>query len=154
MVQSTDGQLSYGVVFDEDFEFPWDAEQWEGDIEEWWRDVKGFSNPMYYPFDQEGDYEPGYNCGSPEVGDYFRYRREWLESNPIPIEVVNYCSCDCPQYLLASRHMSCSRGRPQEVSVEFLRETDEAFQDLAAFLDEYDIKSENEASWWLTSYWD
>ena len=63
MVQSTDGQLSYGVVFDEDFEFPWDAEKWEGDIEEWWRDVKGFSNPMYYPFDQEGDYEPGYNCG-------------------------------------------------------------------------------------------
>jgi len=150
---STDGQLSYGVVFDEYFEFPWDAEKWDGDIEDWWRDVNGFSNPIEYPFDEKGDYKPGYNGESPVVSEYFRHRSEWLKLNPVPIEVVNYCSCELPMYLLASKHMSNSRGTTQKVALEFFRDTDEASQNLAEFLDKYNIESENDAAWWLTSCW-
>jgi hypothetical protein len=33
---STNGSICYGILFDEDFEFPWDDEENEGYIEDWW----------------------------------------------------------------------------------------------------------------------
>jgi hypothetical protein len=34
---STDGSVCYGILFDEGFEFPWDDEENEGYIEDWWK---------------------------------------------------------------------------------------------------------------------
>lgn len=44
---STDGQLSYGVVIKEDYELPWENTLHNGDIDDWWLDVRGFK-PMVY----------------------------------------------------------------------------------------------------------
>ena len=37
MGQSTNGELWYGVVFEDGYEFPWDAEEFSGDLDDWWR---------------------------------------------------------------------------------------------------------------------
>ena len=156
MGTSTDGQLSYGVLIDEEFEFPWDAEDYGGDIEEWWRDVRGFRNPVESPFNEYGRYKPGFSDASPEVREYFKNQREWvswLAANPVPVKLVDYCSGDCPMWLLASRHVRSSSGCPKMVDIEFLRETGVASRQLIEFLEEFKIEHNGEIGWWLSSYW-
>ncbi len=106
---STDGQLSFGVVFDECFEFPWDSEEFDGDYDEWWQSVNGYENPNPCPYGDDGGYKPGMNRESPEVKAYHAHSIAWRKENPFPVEIVNYCSGDCPMYLLAVKHVECSR---------------------------------------------
>ena len=150
---STDGQLSFGVAFDEGHEFPWDDEKYDGEIEDWWKGVNGYSCPVEDPFTPEGQYKPGFNRDSPEVDAFFKHSRDWFEENPIPVEVVNYCSGDCPMYLLAVKHIECSRGYPQEIEPSFLEVSEEEQGRLQGFLDRFEIKDGIGPKWWLTSYW-
>ena len=48
MGTSTDGRINYGILFEEDFQFPWDEdEKYDGDIEQWWMyKVHGYKNPI------------------------------------------------------------------------------------------------------------
>ena len=158
MGTSTDGQLSFGVVFEEGYEFPWDADQYGGDLDEWWQSISGYDNP-HKPFNEHGEWNPGVTRESQVYKDYSAYRKKWKEENPNPIgcdgpvELVNYCSDGCPMYLLLSKHYSAKRGHPENVDVDTLRNTDEAYQALAEFLDRFDIHTEDDPQWWLTSYW-
>lgn len=155
MGRSTDGQLSYGCVFEEGFEFPWDDEKYDGDIDEWWRDVNGFVNPVDCPYDEEGNYKPGINGDSPEIDEYYDARREWLNKNPIPIEVVNYCSGDYPMYLLASKSVKASRGGPTMLDQDFMQDAVAAHDQLTDFLTTYNIDYDpSQVGWWLSSYCD
>lgn len=155
MGTSTNGQLSFGVVFEDGFEFPWDADPHDGDIESWWRDVRGFVNPVEYPYDESGEYNPGIDEDSPVVDQYFDNQRNWLNANPIPVELVNYCSGDYPMYLLATKHVDNYRGSPKLIDVDsdFIRDTADAEKKLREFLDEFGIESDGEIGWWLSSYW-
>ncbi len=151
-------------MFDEGFEFPWDADEFDGDIEEWWKHVNGYDNPHYCPFTEAGEYkddapvtvdqfgQKSVKHDDPRVSAYYEYRRKWMSSNPVPIEVVNYCSGDCPMYVLAVKHIECSRGYPQEIDPALLEVTDDDKQRLRDFLERFDIEAD-EPKWWLTSYW-
>jgi hypothetical protein len=155
MGTSTDGQLSYGVLIDEEFEFPWDAKDYGGDIEEWWRDVRGFKNPVESPFNEYGQHKPGFSDASPEVREYIKNRLDWVKwfsANPVPVQLVNYCRGDYPMYLLASKHVRASSGCPKMVGVEFLGEVDVADKTLREFLDEFGIEHNGKIGWWLSSY--
>lgn len=152
MSESTNGQLSFGVVFDEGFEFPWDLTH-EGDIDEWWRDIRGFVNPIESPFTPEGQYKPGIDRDSPFISEYFAKRREWGEANPLPVDVVNYCSGDYPLHILATKHMIARRGYPERVDADFFEDTDKSANELRAFMSEFGIESDGEIGWWLSSYW-
>lgn len=152
MGRSTDGQLSYGYVFEEGFEFPWDDERYVGDIEDWWRDVKGFTRAVDSPFDEQGNYKPGISEGSPEVSRYYAESQEWDKKNPLPVELVNYCSDGCPMYILASKNLRANRGYPTPISLMDMEHTDEAHQRLMSFLEEFGIVPEGEIGWWLSSY--
>jgi hypothetical protein len=153
MGTSTDGQLSFGVAFEVEFEFPWSDDKYEGNIDVWWRDVRGFVNPVESPFDDSGNYKPGVNRGSPVISKYFAKQREWEKANPLPVELVNYCSDDYPMWIIATKHIHAHRGTPKAVDVDFLRDTDEAYQTLCEFLEEFSIESDGEIRWWLSSYW-
>jgi hypothetical protein len=153
MGTSTDGQLSFGVVFEEGFEFPWSVDEYEDDIETWWFTIRGFANPIECPFDDRGNNKPGIGPDSPVISEYFAKQREWEVANPIPVELVNYCSGSSPMYILATKHIDASRGGPTAVGFDFLRDTDEAFQRLRHFLDEFGIAHDGEIGWWLSSYW-
>jgi len=66
MGQSTDGQICYGVKFEEDFEFPWDDDPYL-DEDDWW--LEGASEA--------------------EIDEH---RRDWLKAHPLPFELVNLVS--------------------------------------------------------------
>lgn len=164
MSVSTNGQLSYGVVFDEDIEFPWDSEEFEGSTDAWWRNVNDYVNPHYYPFTKKGTFKDDapviinqlgqkrLDHNDPRIVDYYNHWREWEIANPIPVELVNYCGDDYPMYLLVVKHVSCSRGYPLEVDPAFLEVTEEEKYKLREFLDRFGIEAD-EPKWWLTSYW-
>lgn len=159
MSTSTDGQLSFGLIFDEGFEFPWCDEDGDGDeddfIRAWWYKRNSYGDPTLKLYDSDG------NCVEPEssrgeaVARLYSERREWEEAHPIPIQVVNYCSCDSPMLMLATRHFSASRGYPKELDLECLVSLDlePDRQILSAFLEEYGIESDHEPQWFLSSLW-
>lgn len=149
---STDGQLSFGVMFEEGFEFPWDSDEFGGDVDEWWRAVKGFRNPHPCPYGADGNYRPGIKSGSREVAEYHGYTVRWEADNPMPVQLVNYCSGSCPMYILAVKHIRCWRGIPCEIDPAMLEVSEADRRKLSDFLAFYGIEAE-EPRWWLTSYW-
>ena len=152
MTTSTNGQLSFGILFEEGFEFPWDSEKYSSDIEDWWMDIRGFVNPLPNPFDEDGNYKPGFS--DEDGAQYFLEIRKWCRDNPaVPVELVNYCSGDYPMFILAAKTKTVSRGYPEEISPEFFADTEEAYQTLMAFVEEFGIAYEGEPKWYLSSYW-
>lgn len=149
---STDGQLSFGYVFEEGYEFPWDSEEFEGDIDEWWRNVKGFESTVEYPYDEAGNYKEGFSSKSPEIKTYYDEMTEWDKANPLPVQLVNYCSEEYPMYILAAKHMVANRGYPNKVSLADLSDIAEAHVRLQNFLAEFSIEPEGEFGWWLSSH--
>lgn len=154
MSTSTDGIICYGSVFEEGYEFPWDGE-WDGDLEEWWRDVNEYK-PPFELFDKNGNYIDGKEPPKSLFKEYYDHRHDWLENNPVPVELVNYCSGDYPMYILAcpSSVKRANRGSPQEINDNDLLFIDEKYKALVEFMDKYNLESENANKWWLCSCWD
>jgi len=128
-----DGQLCYGIVFEEDFEFPW----YEDGILDWWLEVCGNKNP--------------FDCGK-DPKEYFRYRREAMERSPVPFTLVNYCYVDDPMYIVAipSTVKTASRCYPEKITSLDIDE-----RERTAFLDackKY-LGVEEEPKWYLSSFW-
>ena len=96
MITSTDGQICYGVAFEEGFEFPWG----DGEIEDWWSyTVHGF-NPSFELFDADGNYLNGREPSKDEIRRYFEERQVFDAAHSLPVSLVNYCSGDYPMYAL------------------------------------------------------
>lgn len=158
MGTSTNAEISYGILLgdeDDDFELPWDAEdsEFDGDVEDWWRYYCGYTNPHEYPWDDRGQYKPGFREDDPRISDYFQHRREWMEANPVPFEMVNACHIDYPTYIIAvpSSVKTVYRGSPKAFNpADLVPNAD----DLRRFLEMVKVlKIEGEPQWWLSSYW-
>jgi hypothetical protein len=151
---STNGQICFGIAFEEGFEFPWDRYHY-GDIGAWWRTVNRYEGP-FYPFGEGGEYKPGVEENDPRIGEYFDHQREWHESNPVPIIDINYCSGGCPMYILSvpNTGMSARRGYPEEFDPSNLTVSDHNIQSLLSFCAKYGIETENKPKWWLSCYCD
>lgn len=157
MSTSTDGQICYGIMFDEDYEFPWSADDYEdGDISDWWRDVNGYVNPIESPFTDDGDYKPGYHQNDPRIDQYFAGQSAWDKLNPLPIELVNYQSGDYPAYIIAipSTVKTANRGNPIVFSpgIELVVSGQDR-QALIDFCTKYGLEINAPPSWYLSSYW-
>lgn len=150
MSVSTDGQLSFGILFEEGYEFPWDVIH-DGDIEDWWLWASGFE-PSFYPYTPEGEYKEGVSEKDPRIEAYFDERQAFQKEHPLGIGVVNYCSNDCPMYILSNKGTSSRRGYPEAIDPEFLKLSDEA-ERLIEFCKKYGIEYECEPKWYLSSYW-
>jgi hypothetical protein len=160
---STDGQLCYGIPFPEGFELPW------GDVseDEWWRQTNGYK-PPFMLYNEEGEHLSGVKPPEALFDQYYEHQHEWDKANPFPVEIVNYCSCDSPMYMVAIKGSlkKNNRGFAEEINPSELTVTDEQKQVLLDFIekymkekidehneDEYDEKVELEPKWYLTSYW-
>lgn len=152
---STNGQLCYGIKFEEDFEFPWGAEEFDGDITEWWRSVNGYVNPNFNPYTEAGEYKPGVTREDPRVDEYFKHSRDWDAAHPVPVGLVNYCSGDYAMYILAVPGVGLSnrRGYPEEFDPSALKVSDEQRAALLEFCKTHKIEHDEEPKWWLSSYW-
>lgn len=164
MGQSTDGQICYGIAFPDGFSFPWD------DHEKWWREVNGYKHPFKLYNNDESGYIGGVR-DEKKIDAYYDHQHAWDKEHPFPVELVNYCSGDCPMYILAVKE-TCknnSRGYPEKFNPAELKVTEEQKQSLLDFCNKYlgekisehnndeyiseDNKIVLEPEWYLTSYW-
>ena len=153
---STDGQLCFGILFEEGYSFPWYDDEYEGDLEKkYWRSLKGFVNPVECPYDENHNYKPGISgFNDPRVDAYLDAAINWDKNNPIPITLVNYCSGDVPMYIIATKNISASRGYPGVIDPNFLNiDYEEEKKKIFDFLSACGIETTEEPKWYLSSYW-
>lgn len=155
---STDGQISFGILFDEGYVFPWDINdsgEFDDDIKVWWRRKQGFrhSFEIYTP---EGGYIDGKRPSEERITAYYKERDDFNDAHPLPaVELVNCCSRDCPMYILAIAGSvgACSRGYPQRFQPADLQVTPDQVRELLEFCKAHGIKYEDDPAWYLSSYW-
>ena len=154
MTISTNGIIGFGVQCEDGCEFPWDAEEFEGDIEAWWRSENGFVD-IYHPWTNDGNYAAGWQENDPRFDEYYKHRHNWMTANPIPIKVENYCSGEYPMYAITvtGAGARCRRGNPAAFDPHGLVVTAEQVAALKAFLETYNIEHDGEPRWLLMSYW-
>lgn len=154
MSVSTDGQICFGILFEESFEFPWDLSPWDGEYEDWWRDMNGYE-PPFNLYDSRGNYLDGIEPSKDRIHEYYAARREFDKARPFPVELVNVCSCDFPIYILAApgTFIYAARGYPKELGVTDLAVKTTNVDALYAFCKKYGIETEASAKWYLSGYW-
>lgn len=154
---STDGQICFGIKFEEDFEFPWtnlDSDK-DMDIEIWWRNINGFENLFKLWNDEGTEYEGGERPPEIDITLYYDHKRNWIEKNPIPLIEVNYCSGDCKMIILAipESFRYASRGYAKEITGLNLSFNTNWSSILTEFCSKYNIEKGSSANWYLSSYW-
>ena len=116
---SSDGQICFGIAFEEEYEFPWTDEKWGGDEEDWWFiGVCGYV-PPFEIFNDNGDYADGVRPHKEKMDEYYAHRQEFRESHPIPVEIVRHCSYEYTMFIVAvpGTYISAFRGNPLEFRV-------------------------------------
>jgi hypothetical protein len=150
MGQSTNAEISFGIAFEEDYEFPWNG----FDIEDWWREWCGFIN-SFEIYDEEGNHIDGKEPSAELVELYFAEQREFDKRHPLPVELVNYCSGDYPMWIIAVTEAGrlARRGYPVAFNPAELVVRDAQIAALVDFCKFYDLVGEGPPSWYLSSYW-
>lgn len=155
MTTSTNGQLCYGIFFEDGYEFPWDSEKYDGDLESWWLyEVCKYQDPFVL-YNSKGDYIDGRKPPDEKETEYYNARHEFKDAHPCPVELVNYCSCDYPMYILAvsDQVKFANRGYPQEITQEDLTALVCGLDILTQFCQEHGIETDEEPKLWLSSLW-
>ena len=155
MSQSTDGEICFGYKFEEEYGFPWVEN--EDDPEDWWAEDVHNYKPPFKMFTEDGQWVGGKEWPVEKRKDYWLHKENFKENMPkLPFKLVNYCSAECPMYMLAtpSSILTARRGYPLEFDPRNLKVIESEIKELNAFIAKYDLKPENEApSWFLSSYW-
>lgn len=148
---STDGQLTYGIAFEEETEFPWG----EQEIEEWWIEtVHGFK-PSRQIYDADGQYIGGKRPPDDVMNAHFAERQDFEKAHPLPVELVTHCSYDYPMYILAppGAHHSAHRGYPKEIDPTVLSVSADQHEALLKFCRDHGIEIPGQPKWYLSSLW-
>lgn len=151
MSQSTDGNICFGILLDEDGEFPWSERD---DIEEWWLlDVCGFKS-MY---DKNGNYISGTRPPESVMITYYASKKAFEKEHPCPVSLVNVCYIDNPIWIIASnstKFFNATRGDPTAFEPSELVAPADAAAELLDFCSKYGIDiGEQAPRWYLSSYW-
>jgi hypothetical protein len=157
---SSDGQICFGIAFEEEYEFPWQNEKWDGYEEEWWLyGVCGYK-PPFEIYDESGEYIDGKEPTKEKKDAYYSHYRDFEEKHPMPVEIVRHCSYDYSMYIVAVKgtYIENSRGYPVKFDPQNLSITDEQKKVVVDFcekycqpVDEYTDAPEFEPYWYLTS---
>jgi len=141
--QNARATIAYGIPFEEDQEFPWDEAPFDGDVEEWWRTIKGYKLP-FEMFDSKGDWLPGFEKDKEKCDEYYKHRREWLENNPVPVAVLTMDSYDASRYFIAALETEVwvDWGEHKEIVLNSLNPLKKHVNALNEFVAEY-LSGEN-----------
>lgn len=153
MSTSTDGQICFGILIEEGGDLPWEDDEYGGYPEDWWEEINGYQKPFEI-YDEKGGRLP--NITENMVDEYYAHNRQWHKDNPLPFELVNYCSCDYPMYILTlpETRMNANRGYPEPFEPNDLVVSAERAMELVHFCEKYGIDiGEEYPRWWLSSYW-
>lgn len=153
---STDGHICFGIAFEDGFEFPWDTEESDQDIDSWWvYGVLGFKH-SFELYDEKGEYLNGVKPPQEDTDRYYDEKRQFeVKNKKLPVQLVNYCSGGYPMYILAvpRTYLSCSRGYPADFDPSELTVTEEEKAALLQFCIDHGIEHDAEPKWLLSSYW-
>ncbi len=156
MSVSTNGQMCYGCLLEEEVELPWDTEEFDHDIEAWWRSVNGYVPPCD-PWTPEGNYAPGWSKDDPRFREYYDHKHAWEKEHPILVELVNACSGEYPLWIVAvpSTVKTARRGDPTRLGLDVMADPDVSEENgMREFLNRYEIPHDaDNIGWWLSSYW-
>lgn len=84
MSVSTDGQICYGILLDEDAELPWKTEGYGYGIENWWiYGVHEFKHSVEL-YDNEGNHLNGVKPTGGTVRRLLSGKAKFLEGSPTP----------------------------------------------------------------------
>jgi len=114
---SSDGQICYGIAFEEGYELPWLDEKWDGDEEDWWfKGVCGYKTPFEI-YNNQGEYIDGEKPSEEKIDEYYKRYSDFKKSNPLPVKIVRHCSYDYPMFIIAviGTYRYASRGYPEKV---------------------------------------
>lgn len=163
MSTTTDGQICYGIMFDEGYKFPWDTEQWDGDSNEWWLyEVCRYRNPFELYENGGYRYIGGVKPPNAVIKQYHDAKHNFLAKHPFPVKEVNYCSCEVPMYIIAIERtvIEANRGYPTVFDPVSLVVTEAERENLIEFCLQYlqpindgDEFPLMEPQWYLSSYW-
>jgi len=153
MGQSTDGIICYGVYTGEDHPIP-GAEKFDDDVEDWWKDRLGYK-PPFEMFDEDGMWIGGKKWPDEKCREYYDHKYAWEKAHPMPFEMVNVCSYDCPMWIICvpGTKTVANRGYPVEINQSILSLMDHlvALEQFNDFLKEVGINEE--PRWYLGSFW-
>lgn len=116
-----------------------------GDIEEWWKQEKGFKHTI------------AINDGSTkEMKDkYYAEEEQWDKANPLPFDLVDHCSSVYCMYILAlpGTVLCARRGYPVEVPKQLpdMRKHVKEAKAIRDFCKKYKV-SIGKLGWWLCSF--
>ena len=162
---STDAQLCYGVIPDEDeygetFEegesgLPWDTKESNGDIDHWWTyEIQGFKHS--FEIYHNHDFIDGIRPPEDVVDKYYKELFDFRKIEPkLPVELVYHCSDNCPMLILAIPGTIIRAYRGDAIEIDKINSLDYDPDDRTAlldFCDKFGIKH-GEPAWFLTSYW-
>lgn len=134
----TDANIGFGIEMEEGCEFPWDEEgDWDGCYILWWEYINNYENPYDW-----------------NTKEYYQFKKEWDEKNPIPFSLENCCSRECAIYVLCvAETVKCaSRGYPEYFNPHELEVNPDLLIKFKEFIKKYEI-SDDEPKWLLFSYW-
>lgn len=124
--------LYRGVIFPESYTFPWDAEPYGGDIEEWWLfKVVGYVRPFEL-YDDSGEYLPGPAPSESRISEYYKDARDALKRNPLPIS-EDFAGADGCEYRILASWLIEAEWSGQEIEIP--PDDPEADARLVAFLE-------------------
>ena len=163
MTVATDAIICFGIAFEEDTEFPWDDDKYDGDMDNWWLEVRGWQ-PSKQIYNEEGNYIDGVEPPQEDIDRYHHERTRFLEMNPYPVELVRHCHHKEAMYILAvpGRTMSARRGYPKTFTKHDIFVSSGEELNLLSFCQEFGLEYDEApitvesiglASWHLASYW-
>lgn len=138
------GQIHFGVAFEEYFEFPWGY-----DIDEWWAKIHNYV-PLHQPYTPQGGYAEGWSRDDPRIKEYYQHQRDWFKANPLPV-VLEYCGTgDCSSTIIALPNKGLSVDwEATSFDPASLVVTDEEIQSIKGFLAKYEIDHDEDPAWLL-----
>lgn len=90
-----------------------------------------------------------------QIVKYYDEKKDFLNKNPLPFLLVNYCSAEYPMYILAvpETFKVCWRGEPTIFDPKELVVDSEKEKIFVDFIKQYIPEQEIELKWYLSSLW-
>jgi len=114
---ASDGQICYGIAFDEEYPFPW-LDDWD-EPEEWWiYGVCKYKAPFEL-YTKLGEYIDGIKPTEEKRREYYKHYRDFSDKHPMPVEVVMHCTYEYPMFIIAAigTLQTNSRGDVEALSI-------------------------------------
>jgi len=173
MGNSASGSLVFGVLLNEnEEELPWQKDEADDELQDWWRKVCGFQHKLPDPFGDDGNWLAELDTKEKQDAAWNPWnaeRKAFDEKNPVPFMIEYFGAMDCGEtsqiLCISEKHpehgwdravgASFDWGSPAIVDLEKISKsvTEEQAQALVDFCKTHEISYSGEPAWILSCSW-